>query len=80
MLSASVEGANEGFPVERGKLGGGAGRAPSSGTASVDRPAGPTMAFSREVAGAGVVGAARSAMYEAFKQVTCTIASLENAR
>lgn len=70
VLSASVEGADEGFPVERLNQGEGADQAPASGTAFVDG----SSARAGMMAGAGgrsvgMGGAARSAMYEAFKQV-----------
>lgn len=66
VLSASAEGGgDEVFPIDRRQLGGGGvGQAPSSGAAFVDRLGGAGVAR-----GGGMVGPARSAMYEAFKQV-----------
>lgn len=69
VLSASAEGGgDEFFPAERRNMGGGAvGQAPASGTAFADRSGGAGA-----LRGGGVVGPARSAMYEAFKQVRHT--------
>lgn len=76
MLSASelVDDAPSGGKRQagRGDVGGGGGKAPSSGTAFVDRSGpggGGGPAGGSGGGGGGPVGEMKSAMYEAFKQV-----------
>ena len=70
VFSSSAEGAGEGFPLEAyNKQEPGEGLGPSPGNAFADRSAlAGAAAVGRGGGGTGVVGAARSAMYEAFKQ------------